>query len=225
MTKRRASRGSRRAGSHTPHGAQAWIGLRWRSIALAGGIAAAVVALVVTSAIGDDGDAPVALELSAAERAELRSAGQRIAWSIDRREPAPALRVQTASFADGSVFDLAEERGNVVIVYFMAGWCLTCIPEAQALALLHEQYADQGLRIVVMDVEQTERERDLLDFRERAGNGQHRWAMDADFRVARAFEVNALDSTVVIDRDGRIAYQDASPTAYETLRALIETLL
>ena len=225
MTKRHASGGGRRAGFRTPHRAQAWIGLRWRSVALAGGIAAVVLVLVVMSANGGDGNATVALELSVAERAELRSEGQRIVWSVDRRDPAPGLSIQTASFADGSVFDLEDERGNIVVVFFMAAWCLTCIPEAQALAVLHERYADQGVRILVMDVEQTERERDLQDFRERAGNGQHLWAMDPDFRVARAFEVRALDATVVIDREGRIAYQDASPTAYETLRALIEALL
>ena len=43
---------------------------------------------------------------------------------------------RAANFAtttlDGERFELVDKRGEVVALYFMAGWCASCIPEAQA---------------------------------------------------------------------------------------------
>lgn len=164
-------------------------------------------------------------EASAAERIALLNAGRDKLISVEKRSVAPPIRLQTASYADGTVFDLSEQRGNVVVLYFMAAWCLTCVPEAQALAELHRGYADKGLRILVLDVDQRETEGQLARFRKRAGNGQHLWAMDRAYQVARPYRVRALDSTIFIDREGKIAYVDSVPTRYEDLAAITEALL
>jgi len=74
-------------------------------------------------------------------------------------------------------------------------------------------------------VEQRETEADLARFRDRAGTGENLWAMDRDYQVLRPYRVRALDTTIVIDREGKIAYGDAYPTPYETLAALTEALL
>ena len=214
---------------------------RTRPAVAAGVVAALVVAALVWSALGDggtdggDGAAPAAAAPSlfggtpvatpsAAERSELAAKGQGLIRAAAERAAAPPMRLQTASYGDGSVFDLSQEDGNVVVVYFMAAWCFTCIPETQALAQIHANYADAGVRVLILDVDQTEDEDDLAKFRESYGNGQHLWAMDRDFGVARALGINILDATVIIDRDGRIAYRDGVPTSYETLAAVIEAL-
>lgn len=204
---------------------------------------ATVVALLVTLTFGGEGESrPAATPpllagagdarasssrsaVSAAEREELRALGRRLVQPAGERPAATAMRLQTASFGDGSVFDLAAERGNVVVVFFMAAWCATCVPEAQALARIHEQYASQGVRILILDVDTTEDEDDLAGFREQTGNGEHLWAMDLDVEVAQAHRVLTLDTTIFIDRDGRVAYRDGSPTSYEVLAAVIEALL
>ncbi len=195
---------------------------------LAAAAVAAVVALAVAwPAFGGGGEQEPATTATAdtAERAKLLELGQRIVRPAGERAAAAPIRLQTASFGDGSVFDISAERGNVVILYFMAAWCTTCIPEAQALAQIHETYADRGVRVLVLDVDVTENEGDLAGFREQAGNGEHLWAMDADDQVARTYNVRLLDTTIFIDRKGRIAYMDGSPTSYEVLAAIIEALL
>ena len=183
--------------------------------------------LVASVALGssEDEPAPAPAALSAAERTALLANGQRIVQPVDERAPALPIRLRTASFGDGSVFDISAEHGNVVILYFMAAWCGTCIPEAQALAHIHETYADQGVRVLVPDVDVTESEGNLAGFRERAGNGEHLWAMDIDDQAARTYNVRRLDTTIFIDREGRVAYMDGSPTSYDVLAAIIEALL
>lgn len=161
---------------------------------------------------------------SAAERVALAAKGAELVQPAAERSAAPPIRLQTASYGDGSVFDVSDEGGNVVVFYFMAAWCVTCIPETQALAQIDANYADAGVRVLILDVDQTEDEDDLAQFRESYGNGQHLWAMDRDFGAAEALGVNILDATVIIDRNGRIAYRDGVPTSYETLASVIEAL-
>ncbi len=159
------------------------------------------------------------------ERAKLVAAGQELVISPDQRPVAPPIQLQTASFGDGSVFNLTEEQGSVVVLFFMAAWCPTCVPESRALARLHEDYADRGVRIIVLDVDQRETEEHLRRFRARAGNGRHLWAMDSGYQVAKPYRVRSLDTTVVIDQEGRVAFGDVTPTPYRTLASVIEALL
>ncbi len=221
---RRSSR--RRAGEH-PGGGRRKRRHAPRYLLTAASIAAVVALLIAWSALAGGGveQEPATAAVSATERAELQATGQRIVQPVEQRAPALPVRLQTASFGDGSVFDISTERGNVVILYFMAAWCTTCIPEAQALAQIHETYADRGVRVLVLDVDVTENEGDLAGFREQAGNGEHLWAMDVDDQVARTYNVRLLDTTIFIDREGRIAYVDGSPTSYDVLAAIIEALL
>jgi thiol-disulfide isomerase/thioredoxin len=237
MARRSRSRAARRV---TSGGGAGSLSSRRAAIA-AGGVTTLVVAAIGWTALGDSaaaGDTAVAprtttAELfattpvpapSAAERAALAARGTELIEPSAERPMAPPMRLQTASYGDGSIFDVAEENGNVVVFYFMAAWCITCIPETQALALIDENYADAGVRVVILDVDQTENEDILARFREDYGNGQHLWAMDRDLGAARALGVNILDATVIVDREGRIAYRDGVPTSYETLAAIIEAL-
>ena len=197
-----------------------------RKIALAIGGGSSVVLLLFLGlfVVANDGDGS-GTSASAGERATLAAQGRDIVVAVEERLTGPPFQLQTASFADGSVFDLSTERGNVVVLYFMAAWCVTCIPEATALAQLHEDYAERGVRILVLDVDQTESEADLARFRERAGKGRHLWAMDAGYQVVKPYNVRVLDTTIIFDRDGRIAFGDGRPTSYGTLSAVAEALL
>ena len=249
MATRQRRRRARRGAANEPNAPLRSRLTRALPFIVGGGVAAVVAVLVVLSAGGGGGsDAPATAtpglastegtptggtqpapstsrSVSAAERARLLELGQRLVRPADQRPAALPIRLQTASFGDGSVFDLAEERGNVVVVFFMAAWCATCFPEAEALAQIHETYAGQGVRVLILDVDVTENEDDLAGFREIAGNGEHLWAMDVDDEVARTYEVLSLDTTIFIDREGRVAYMDGSPTTYDVLAAVIEALL
>jgi len=160
------------------------------------------------------------------DREALLTLGRRLVTSPAERQTAPSFEVKTASYADGSTFTLVGGEPNpITIVFFMASWCPTCVPESIALRELHHQYLESDVSILILNVDQNETEEDLAKFRELTGNGEHFWAMDRDFDVARALEVSTLDATVMIDQQGRVAYRDGSPTEYEVLAAIVETLL
>lgn len=193
--------------------------------AVAAGVVIAAALLVVPTFGGEGESASPSAAVSTAEQQRLLALGRRLVRPVEERSVAEPMRLRTASFGDGSVFELAQERGNVVVVFSMAAWCITCIPEAQALAQIHERYAGEGVRVLILDIDVTEDEGDLAGFRERSGEGMQLWAMDADVEVARAYGVISLDTTIFIDREARVAYTDGSPTSYEVLAAVIEALL
>lgn len=141
------------------------------------------------------------------------------------RPPAPDFAVETV---DGARFVLSEYRGKAVVVYFMAGWCLSCVPEARALARLYAEYRDRGLEVLAVDAQFDETPADLERFRRLVGASpppDYRWAIDRELKVVSALGVRSLDTTIVIDPEGRVAYRDEVPTPYEVLKRAVEAVL
>ncbi len=126
---------------------------------------------------------------------------------------------------DGEEFDLAEKRGEVVALFFMAGWCGTCIPEAQAWSELYPDYEGEGLEVLMVSADPNDTPRTIESFRRAGGIGEMPWAVDETGDFTRTLGVRALDSTVILDREGRIAYRDAAPTDVETLEKELEEVL
>lgn len=154
-----------------------------------------------------------------------RNASSDVLIPSEDRTEAPAFRIQTASFGDGRIFDLASADGEVVVIFFMASWCTTCVPEARALKELHAAYGKRGLRVLVVDIDPRSTERALARFRAIANKGEYLWALDTQQTIVRSYGVRALDATIIIDRDGRIAYRDAFPTGYERLADAVRGLI
>lgn len=59
---------------------------------------------------------------------------------------------------------LAGYRGDVVLVDFWATWCIACIQLFPHTVELHEQFADDGLRVISVSFDQPESEEAVLNF-------------------------------------------------------------
>ncbi len=120
--------------------------------------------------------------------------------------PAPDFSVATI---DGEQFTLAQQRGRPVLLFFMAAWCATCIPVAQDVDRLTKgQDAPRDLVVLVVGADATETPADLATFRERVGGPARHWAIDSKRQITKAYGVTALDTTVIIDRRGQIAFRN-----------------
>jgi cytochrome c biogenesis protein CcmG, thiol:disulfide interchange protein DsbE len=65
-------------------------------------------------------------------------------------QPAPVLK---ATELNGQDFDLAEQRGKVVIVNFWATWCGPCRVEMPALDAFYRAFRDRGLVLIGISVD------------------------------------------------------------------------
>ena len=70
----------------------------------------------------------------------------------------PALGETVPNFTlrndDGQVVALADFRGKIAIVNFWATWCAPCIEEMPSLNRLAERYADKGLQILGVSIDE-----------------------------------------------------------------------
>jgi thiol-disulfide isomerase/thioredoxin len=69
------------------------------------------------------------------------------------RRAAPELTWTTESGQRGSIYDL---RGKVVLVNFWATWCVPCRRELPMLSAMQTRYADRGLVVVYLSLEDRE---------------------------------------------------------------------
>lgn len=133
-------------------------------------------------------------------------------------EIAPDFTILTL---EGQTFNLSAHSNNPRIVFFMAYWCGTCIPEAQALARLKQEYGT-NITIIAIDVDPTSTSDALNQFKAAAGGGDHIWALDLEGKIANAWRVRTLDTTLILDADGYIIYRDERPTDFRTFQKVLE---
>jgi peroxiredoxin len=153
-------------------------------------------------------------------RSASQSSSSTIQSGVNIGNIAPDFTVPTLG---GGTFTLSENRGKPTIILFMAYWCGNCIPEARALAQLQNEYGDQ-INILALDVDASSTEESLEQFKHAANDGDFTWAFDRDFQVASSYEVNALDTTLILDVNGLIVYRDQVPTSYNILKDELEKL-
>ena len=104
---------------------------------------------------------------------------------------------------DGQKLRLGEQRGRVVLVNFWATWCGPCRQEMPHLNKLYEKYRSSGFVLLGVNVDD--------DTRQAAGVADKLGVKfpvlpDADKRVSRQYDLSAMPSTVLIDRDGKVRY-------------------
>jgi peroxiredoxin len=119
---------------------------------------------------------------------------------VDPPERAPDFTLTTL---EGETVSLASERGHPMVLFFMAGWCATCIPEAQALGRIHADLGDRVL-ILAVSIDPADTPEQLRGFIEAAGNPGYAFAHDRSGRLARAYQVLALDTTVIMPGPDRV---------------------
>jgi peroxiredoxin len=103
----------------------------------------------------------------------------------------------------GANLRLQEQRGRVVMVNFWATWCGPCRVEMPHLNRLYDKYRGSGF--VLLGVNIDEEPRKAADLAAKLGL-RFPVLLDADKKVSRLYDLTAMPSTVLIDRDGRVRY-------------------
>ncbi|MDP4597240.1 MAG: TlpA family protein disulfide reductase [Pseudomonadales bacterium] len=105
--------------------------------------------------------------------------------------------------AAGGNLRLAEQRGDVIMLNFWASWCGPCRQELPALAELHNRFGPAGFKVLGINVDaQPEKAQRILQ----ELNLPFPILYDSAGAVSATYRVNAMPSTVIIDRDGQMRY-------------------
>jgi thiol-disulfide isomerase/thioredoxin len=134
------------------------------------------------------------------------------------RKPAPLARGTTL---DGKTLDLAGLRGKVVVVNFWASWCAPCRGEAPALEQVYREHKAKGVAFAGVDIKDDREPAKAFVRKFKVGYPS---IVDQDGQVTLAFRdvpPNAVPSTLILDRQGRIAASVIGATTYDRLTALL----
>ncbi len=126
--------------------------------------------------------------------------------------PAPAL---TTTLSDGTPFDLAAQRGRVIVLNFWAAWCPPCRAEAPALSRVHRAIEERGAQVLGLAVDAIS-----LSRAQRLGM-DYPQALATEDDLA-SFGVQMLPTTVVVGSDGQVVRSFVGEIDEETLRQVVD---
>lgn len=136
------------------------------------------------------------------------------------RKPAPRL---SGSSLTGARIDTKTYEGKVVVLNFWASWCAPCRSEAEPLQAVQAKTKAQGVRFLG------------INFKDNRTNAKvfvdefgltYPSIHDQPGETALAFKGElppaAVPSTIVVDRDGRIAARIIGETTYTKLLDVVQ---
>ena len=122
------------------------------------------------------------------------------AFAVGLQEEAPDFMLKSL---DGANLRLEEYRGQVVLINFWASWCGPCRQEMPLLDRLHHRYEDTGFAVLGVNVEgDADGAQEIVD----KTNVTFPILIDDGQRVSELYSLEAMPSTVIVDRDGVVRY-------------------
>ena len=115
-------------------------------------------------------------------------------------QPAPEFTLK--SLKDKNL-SLKELRGQVVMINFWATWCAPCRQEIPALNTLYEKYRDAGFVLLGVNVDSESVNAIQMVSKLKA---TYPILFDTDKRASVLYQVSAMPTTILIDRDGKVRY-------------------
>lgn len=103
----------------------------------------------------------------------------------------------------GGNLRLSEHRGEVVLLNFWASWCGPCRQEMPLLNTLHERYAKLGFSVIGVNVD---KDPALADKILKDIPVTFPILLDDSGAVTGSYNVSAMPTSVLIDRDGNMRY-------------------
>src|ERR1019366_1190792 len=122
------------------------------------------------------------------------------AFAADTGGPAPAFTLTALS---GGQTALSQYKGQVVMVDFWATWCGPCQQEMPLLDQMYKKYKPAGFTLIGVNVDKEEPAVKELLARKPVSFPV---LLDPANQVSKAYHVEEMPSSVIIDRKGDIRY-------------------
>ncbi|MHA4817105.1 TlpA family protein disulfide reductase [Streptomyces aculeolatus] len=181
--------------------------------------AAAVAGALALTACGEDATS------SGGNTQFVSGTGQLTVVKASDRLAAPDISGETT---DGEELALADYRGKVVVLNVWGSWCAPCRAEAPNLRKVSEDTADRGVQFVGINT----RDLDVANAQafDRGFKIEYPSLYDPSGKLILKFPKNSLSpqaipSTLILDREGKIAVRALKPLSEEELRKALEPVI
>jgi thiol-disulfide isomerase/thioredoxin len=125
---------------------------------------------------------------------------------------------------DGKAFSLASLKGRVVVLDFWASWCVPCRASVPFFDRLQATYGSAGLSVVGLTLEADDDA--VAAFLEDVPPA-FAIVRDPSGRAGEQFEVLAMPTTFLLDREGRVVarFEGSDHRVHDAIEAAAKTLL
>jgi peroxiredoxin len=120
----------------------------------------------------------------------------------------------------GATVQMKKLRGKIVLLSFWASWCGPCRHEMPVIEKLSHQYRDQGFLVFGVNDEDRDTIRDYI----KENGYSFPTLVDEEQEALKLYHVGAIPTTVVIDREGKIASYQVGMSSETELRAILNKL-
>jgi thiol-disulfide isomerase/thioredoxin len=145
-------------------------------------------------------------------------------WAMAVAEGGVMPPCQLSPIGESQSTDISQYKGKVLYVDFWASWCGPCAKSFPFLNEMHQQLKDQGLQIVGINLDEN-----ADDAKAFLAKYPASFDIKADVskQCAKDFEVKAMPSSYIIDRNGKVHHVHLGfrPGEAKDLRVLVEKLL
>lgn len=136
--------------------------------------------------------------------------------------PAPDFTLRTL---DGETVQLSNFRGNPILINLWATWCPPCRAEMPAIEKIYNEYKDEGLIILGMNMTYQDQPANIKPFIEEYSL-TFPILLEETGIVADSYQLKSLPSTYFVGRDGIINdVVIGGPMAEALLRTRVEAIL
>jgi thiol-disulfide isomerase/thioredoxin len=182
-------------------------------------IGAAVAALASLAAAGCESGQIAANVPQSSGQSFVGHSYESTFYQVGQRPVVPAVSGTTLA---GQHLNLASYKGDTVVLNFWGSWCDPCRSEAPALGTLARQLQPDGVRFIGIDIRD---EPDAaLSFMQNF-NVSYPSLNDPNDEIALEFHSTvppaAIPTTLIIDRNGRIAVRIFGASTYKDLKELV----
>jgi cytochrome c-type biogenesis protein len=113
----------------------------------------------------------------------------------------------SATSLGGDAVSLSSLEGEVVLLNVWATWCVPCRAEMPGLQELHEEFDDEGLKMVGVSIDdRTTSDSRIVGFLQSMNITYPIWR-DSDNRFAPTFRTIGVPESFLISKDGYVVYQ------------------
>ena len=132
-----------------------------------------------------------------------------------------------SEWLNGSPLTVADLVGSVVLIQFWTFACINCQRTLPYIVKWHQEYAEQGLKVVGVHTPEFAFERDASNVKKALQQHQITYPvpLDNDFKTWKAYDNGYWPQLYLADRQGIVRYNHIGEGAYDETEQTIRQLL